>query len=134
VSAEQWRAPGDRRAILAAIEDFRIAYDAGDLDTVAGYYSDDLVKLRQGAPPETKAVLVKRLVETFRDHHGRLEVTIDEIEISGDLAFVRGTFTVALTHRTRAETRTARRRFLEVWRRETAGWRVCRTADNSGEE
>lgn len=134
MNAKRATTSGDRAAILASIEDFRVAYDAGDIETIAGYYSDELVKLRQGAPPETKSAVVERLAASFREYRGRLEVVNDEIGISGDLAFVRGSFTVTLVHSTRGETQTAQRRFLEIWRRESGGWRVGRTMDNRGEE
>jgi ketosteroid isomerase-like protein len=119
-------------AITLAVDRFREAFEAGDVEAIAAYYTDDLVKLRQGLPAEGKTELVRRLRETFREFDGRLEVTNDEIVTSGAFAFIRGRLVVTLTPRKGGEARVLRRRFLEIWRREGERWRVCRTMDNAG--
>ena len=89
----------DEEEIAAAVERFLRAYNAGDVETIAGYYADDLVKDRQGAPPEKKAETVARVRGVFRDFSGSLSVSNDEIVVSGDLAYARGTLRITLTPR-----------------------------------
>ena len=124
---------GARRAIESAVERFREAYNTGNVGGIAGYYSDSLVKLRQGAPPEGKAEVIRRITDSFRQFRGHLDVTNDEIEVSGDLAFTRGSLMVTLTPRSGDEAHVVKRRFLEIWRREGDRWRVYRTMDNAGD-
>jgi ketosteroid isomerase-like protein len=71
--------------IATAIAKFRDAYNAGDVQAIAAYYSESLVKLREGAPPEGKAEVIRRIESTFRDFAGHLEVANDEIGAGGDL-------------------------------------------------
>ena len=70
----------------------------------------------------------------FREQDRRLEVTNDEIEASGDLAFVKGRFVLTLTPRSGGSRTEVRRRFIEIWRRENGAWRVSRAIDNAGPE
>ena len=127
-------APGrseDRRAIATQIERFIAAYVSGDLDALLEIYSDDLVKLRHGSPDETKPDLARRLQDFFRGFSGRLEVDNSETLVSGDLALTRGTFVVTVIPRGGGEPKHLRRRYLEIWRREGAIWRVLRQMDNT---
>ena len=121
----------DRAEILEAISGFRAAYESGDLARIADYYCDDIRKLRQGAPPETKDVVLDRLAAVFQQYDRQLEVDNEEIRVRGDLAVIRGRFVVTLTPRARGERVRVARRFLEVWCRHTGRWAVCRTMDNS---
>jgi ketosteroid isomerase-like protein len=52
-----------RHAIEAAITRFILAYNSGNLAGVLACYGEDLVKVRQGATPETKPETAKRLEE-----------------------------------------------------------------------
>jgi ketosteroid isomerase-like protein len=117
--------------IAGTIANFIQAYNAGDIDAIARYYSDSLVKLREGAAPESKSDVISRIKSTLRDFAGRLEVTNDEIEIGHDLAFTRGSFVVTLTPRSGGQPTVIRSRFLEIWRREGGRWVVWRAMDNN---
>ena len=114
------------------ITKFRDAYNAGDIDAIAGCYSESLLKLRSGAPPESKAEVISRVERAFRDFDGRLEVSNDEIKAGGDLAFTRGSLVLTLTPRAGGQPTVVRRRYLEIWRNEGGRWLVFRTMDNSG--
>lgn len=41
----------DQKVIEAAIDEFITAYNAGDIAGALGYYGDDIIKVRNGAPP-----------------------------------------------------------------------------------
>jgi ketosteroid isomerase-like protein len=126
--------PQDRAAILLAIARFKAAYDSGNLEGIAVCYSDDLVKVRQGAPPETKPEVIARIAAVLRDYAGRVEVDNEELEGSGDFAFTRGSFIVTLTPKAGGVPKKIKRRYLELWRKERGTWLVIRTMDNSGGE
>jgi ketosteroid isomerase-like protein len=118
--------------IKRAIDEFIIAYNSGDIRAVLSCYADDLVKLRQGAPPETKPEVARRVVEVFDKFHTRVDVSNDEILVAGELAFTRGNFRVTLTPKAGGEAQTIDRRYLELWRKENGRWLVVRTMDNVG--
>ena len=120
-------------AIESAIEAFAAAYAAGDLTAVMAYYDDDLVKLRHGAEPETKIDTARRIAAVFSRFKTRVDVENVEIEISGELAFTRGTFALTLTPKAGGGTQRFVRRYLEIWRKRDGQWRVARTMDNAGE-
>lgn len=124
----------DREEIEAAINGFIAAYNSGDLNGVLESYDDSLVKLRQGATPETKSEVARRLARVFEGFRTRVEVLNQEIEVGGDLAFARGRFRVTLTPRAGGASQEVQRRYLEIWRKRAGRWRVARTMDNTAEE
>ena len=121
----------DQKAIESAIVEFVEAYNAGDLARVLAYYADDLIKIRQGAPPETKSETAQRVAAVFAKFHSRVEVVTDEIRTSGDIAYTRGSFRVTLTPKAGGESQIIERRYLEIWRKEQGRWLVARTMDNT---
>jgi ketosteroid isomerase-like protein len=125
-------AEADCDAIAKQIEEFIRAYEAGDLAGVMDYYSPDMIKLRQNAPPESRAQTQERVAGVFRDFSGRLSVVNDEIVASGDLAYTRGTLKLTLTPRAGGPPLVVERRFLEIWRRSSGRWLVARAMDNAG--
>ena len=120
----------DEQLIRAAIEGFITSYRSSDLKGILSYYSEDLLKLRQGADPETKKQTADRIAEVFQKNRTDIHVTVDEIVVSGDLAFARGTFEVILTPKNGGDSTQIHRRYLEIWRKEAGVWRVFRTMDN----
>jgi ketosteroid isomerase-like protein len=125
-------AEADRDMIAKQIEEFIRAYEAGDLAGVMDYYAPDMIKLRQNAPPESRAQTQERVAGVFRDFSGRLAVVNDEIVASGDLAYTRGTLKLTLTPRAGGPPLVIERRFLEIWRRSSGRWLVARAMDNAG--
>jgi ketosteroid isomerase-like protein len=104
----------DRALIEEAIADFIAAYNRGDVTAVLDCYSDDLVKLRQGADAETKQQTSARLADTLRENVGRLAVQNDEIVVSGDIAFTRGILRIVLTRKGPGEEQRFERRLVEL--------------------
>jgi ketosteroid isomerase-like protein len=121
----------DKQQIEAAIGRFIAAYNAGDAAALVSCYDAELVKLRQGAPPESRDETAARISNVMAGYAGRLEVKNDEFLISGDLAVVRGELRIELTPRAGGPGQSLQRRFLEVWRRKNGQWLVFRTMDNS---
>jgi ketosteroid isomerase-like protein len=122
----------DHEAIESAISEFVKAYNSGDITRVLAYYGDDLIKLRNGARLETKSDIARRVSEVFEKFYSRVDVSIDEIQISGDIAFTRGSFQVTLTPKAGGESQTIERRYLEVWQRKGECWLAIRAMDNVG--
>ena len=123
----------DKKAIESSITEFISAYNAGDLEKVLAYYAEDLIKVRNGAPPETKQETAPRIAAVFEKFRTRVDVVNEEIQTSGELAFVRGRFRVTLTPKAGGDQQTIDRRFLEIWRKVNGRWVVARTMDNTEE-
>ena len=125
----------DLRQIESAIESFVIAYNAGDVDRLLSAYDTAFVDMPLGTETISGSAAIvstrERLEQTFANYTGRLEVDTQEIRVEGNLAFDRGVLTVTLTPRSGGERITVRRRFLEIWKKSSAGhWRVFRAMDN----
>src|SRR5215813_12175281 len=112
----------DREMITAAIDDFITAYNSGDLARVLAYYSDDLIKSRHGAAAESKSETADRLVSVFAGFYSKVDATVEEVEVSGNLAYTRGELRVTLTPKSGGEAQTIERRYLEIWRKENGQW------------
>lgn len=121
----------DVAEIGRAIEEFIVAYERGDTEALLRYYTDDLVKLRFQSAPEGKAETGRRLRAFFASHSGRLTVTTDEVLVSGDVAFTRGTLHIEARPHTGGPWLRTERRYVELWRREADGWKVARTMDSA---
>ena len=120
----------DRQAIESAISEFVEAYNAGDIDRLLQYYSDDLIKVRHGAPAETRADTVRRVAAVFEKFNSRVDVVADEICTFGETAFTRGSFRVTPRPKAGGDSQVIYRRYLEIWRKESGRWQVTRTMDN----
>ena len=120
----------DREEIESSIKEFIEAYNSQDLAKVLAYYSDDLVKIRNGGASETKAETAERIAAVFEQFHSQVEVTNDEVCTDGNLAFTRGSFTVTLRPKIGGESQVVRRRYLEIWCKQRGRWLVARTMDN----
>ena len=121
----------ESQSISDAIAEFIASYDRGDLASILAYYTDDMIKFRQGVPAETKPELAERLRSLFASHTGVLTVRNDEIIVEHDVAFTRGSLKVVLTPRNGGEAQTIERRYVELWRRDRGRWRVARAMDNT---
>ena len=121
----------DVTAIAQAIRGFVAAYNGGDLEAVLAYYTDDLIKTRQGRAVERKPETAARIADVFSRFKSKVDVDNQEIVVDGDLAFTRGIFTVSLVPKAGGEELSFTRRYLEIWRKEKGRWLVARTVDNS---
>ena len=121
----------EEKAIEASISEFVRVYNAGNLEGVLAYYTEDLIKVRQGGAAETKPETAKRVAGVFDKFRSRVDVSNDEIRVSGQMAYTRGSFRVTLTPKAGGETQVIERRYLEIWRKENGRWRVARTMDNT---
>jgi ketosteroid isomerase-like protein len=120
--------------IRSAIDSFGLAYKSKDSDKLASIYSESLIKDRAGSASEGKQQTTQRIRQVFEDCDTDINVEVSEIYVSGDLAYVRGAFTVRLTPRSGQIPTTINRRYLEIWRNEAGFWRVTRTMDNEADQ
>jgi len=121
----------------AAITEFNKRYlraiNDGDSATLASLTTPEHIMIAPGRPPivgkEANDAANARVAQT-----AKIEETWapEETFISGDLAYQRGTFTVAATPKAGGTTRNMRGTFLRIYKRQPDGaWRMVRDMFNT---
>lgn len=75
-------------------DEYDEAYNAGDIDRLLSNYADDAVRI----PPNEPALIGKDVIRanyklSFDQFTGENDSVVVDVKVSGDLAFVRGTWT-----------------------------------------
>jgi len=118
-------AGADLEAIRAEIEDVTRRWErslvAGDpAGAVTDVFTEDAMRLPAGeAPVRGRAAIAEALAGSVALSEARFD--IDELEAEGGLAWARGTYAVRAP-----DGQVFSGKFLEVWRRTSAGWRIHR--------
>lgn len=127
-------ASGDAAAIARTIEEFKDAYNRGDLQPAMAIFGDDLVYMGAGRPTLAgKAALDAwraSLQDTFARYDRVLDIVSEDIKVSGNLGLERGYVNVVLTPKSGGETITDRHRFLDVWEKSNGRWRLVMAMNN----
>ena len=86
----------DERAIRELVMKWMVASEAGDLDTVLGLMTDDVVFMVPGRAPFGKKEFADA-ARKMKDMRMQGATDIKEIEVLGDWAWVRNHITVTMT-------------------------------------
>lgn len=133
----------DVAAVAKLATDLARAVDAGDFNRIADAYSPAAVYLADGEPIIDRNVgkaVANRWRKTIGSNRAHMEIRVEEVDVSGDIAYDRVTYTVTIMPRVAAllpgQTGTPRQilrtgRALEVLRREDGTWRYYRVMTNS---
>jgi uncharacterized protein (TIGR02246 family) len=88
----------DEQSIRNLIAQWHVATAAGDVDTVLRLMSEDVVFLVAGKPPmKGRAAFEKGLRGLFKSHRVESSGDIQEVRVSGDLAYCWSILTVRMT-------------------------------------
>jgi uncharacterized protein (TIGR02246 family) len=122
----------DREAVAAIEDRIRAAYAIGDADGVAAQYTEDAILMSPGKPP---VVGRKAIAETFRPFfavfRGELAQEIEEIEVLGDQAYMRGKIRINVTAKKGRANAELHGKYLAIARRCPDGvWRFSRDIYN----
>jgi uncharacterized protein (TIGR02246 family) len=118
----------DEQAIWALVETWMEASRTGDLETVLGLMSDDVLFMTPGREPFGKDEFA---ANSRAMHDVRIDgrATIQELNVVGDWAWLRNHIEIAVTP-TGGETAHRAGYTLTVLRKESDGrWRLCRDAN-----
>ena len=131
--AQKPTAAEDEAAIMAFNQRYLKAINDGDSATLASLTTPEHIMIAPGRPPivgtEANDAANARAAQMFK-----IEETWQPVEtfVSGDLAYQRGTFTVAATPKAGGTTRNTRGTFLRIYKRQADGsWRMVRDMFNS---
>jgi uncharacterized protein (TIGR02246 family) len=122
-------APSAERGKITAIEDrIQAAFAAGDADAVAAEYTEDALLMPPNSPSLVgRAAIAEVYRPAFKDLKISLKTEVQEVEVAGDWAFLRGLFTTTATPKAGGETRVNHGKYLVVARRGADGvWRFAR--------
>jgi len=127
----------DTDADIAAIEEiwdnYALGMITGDLDLWMSLYTDDIVKML----PDEPAVFGKEDLRTsmkplFDNFTIEMAINNKEVQVAGDWAFSRGTFTATLTPKAGGEPLYMDGKYLDILERQAGGsWKIARDCFNS---
>ena len=117
----------DVAAINFLYDQWCIAADTGDLDHFMSLWADDAILMN----PDTPAIFGR---EPIREYYGTMFEQFDiavaiygetEVQVSGDLAFSRGTGTLSVTPKSGGPTTLADSKWLDILKKQADGsWKV----------
>ena len=121
----------DEQEIRDLVATWMAATRSGDVDTVLGLMTDDVVFLTPGKPPLRKAefALAARAQAAGRAPTFDGTSDIQEVQVSGDWAFMWSRLTVVATPPGGGDAATRSGHTLTVFRRDGGRWRLARDAN-----
>lgn len=131
--------PAQQAADIAAIKQneeqkFPNAIASGDVSTASEVFTDDAIWMLQGVPADIgRDAIISRLNEWFdTTSYENVEQTVEEIEVLGDWAWARGSFSTTYTPRSGGEATSETGKYLIVAKRQPDGsWKTYRACANT---
>jgi uncharacterized protein (TIGR02246 family) len=126
----------DVAAIEAVLERIEQTFTSGDLDAGMTIFTDDAVIMGQGAPDVAGREAIRAGYEELMSQFDiAADLRSEEIEIDGDLAYERGTYTLKLTQKSTGQVVTeVENRYVHIFKRQPdGGWKEWRMMVNSAE-
>lgn len=111
--------------IRAASQRFASAFNAGDFDTLATFYTDDAVVMPPNEEIARGPVAIRKSFAGLGTMKARLTVRTERVVQSGDMAYEYGTYDMTLTPPGQSQM-ADRGKFVTVWRKMPDGeWRIA---------
>jgi uncharacterized protein (TIGR02246 family) len=116
--------------------DLIAAFRARDPARIADFYADDAVFVTPGrAPVIGRKAVAEIMVEDLKDPGFNLELTeqTSRMAVSGDLAYIRGTFTASFTSPQSGQVQSIGGTYLQVLgKQEGGGWQILEDISSPG--
>ena len=116
-------------AVTRAFEGFVSARNARDPDAVMSFFAKDILISYPGHPDSGFDALREIFRKNYSnpDIQGRYSADIEEVQVSGDLAFVRAVWTADLEQKSTGRKVRSQDKDLEIWRCQPDGsWKLYR--------
>jgi uncharacterized protein (TIGR02246 family) len=118
----------DITALKKIEEEWAAANTSGDIDKLVSFFTDNAVNI----PPNEPALIGKEAIrDWFQQYFDQFTMeedgTVVDVQVSGDLAFTRGTFTSIQTPKTVGESLKSNGSWVTIYRKQSDGtWRcIC---------
>ncbi|MHC4165781.1 MAG: SgcJ/EcaC family oxidoreductase [Planctomycetota bacterium] len=127
----------DLEADIAAIEEiwdnYTLAQNTGDLELYMSLMADDVVKMGPDKPAAFgKEGLRAKKEKAYSNNTYEMAIYNEEVQVDGDLAFSRGTYTVSKTPKAGGDTTYVDGKYLTILKRQADGsWKISRDCYNS---
>jgi uncharacterized protein (TIGR02246 family) len=125
----------DVEAITQLPAKYAAAENAGDLDGMMAVYTDDAVRMPPNAPALIGQESIRSWTQANLDQNTyQLDNPPEEVQVSGDWAFARGTYTVTVTPKAGGESIQLEGKYLVVFQKQPDGsWKAARDIWNEGQ-
>ena len=122
----------DREAVAAIEDRIRAAYAIGDAEGVAGQYTEDAILMNPGQPAVVgRQAIAEGFRFFFTYFRGELTQEIEEIEVMGDQAWMRGRMQIETTAKKGGAKNRVQGKYIAIARRDADGvWRFARDIYN----
>lgn len=123
----------DTAAVNAVRDAWIAAYNAGDADAAVGLYAEDAVDMPVGQPNATGRAAIREIIAAqFAAGKATASLASDEMQLMGDWAYDRGTYSVSIVPTAGGDPINVSGRYLVILRRQADGsWKLVRSIDNS---
>jgi ketosteroid isomerase-like protein len=124
----------DEAEIRGLLDSIAGSFETGDMDKVLEVYADDVLVLGIDQPDVAgKEAWRKVLADQPSDVTIDVRMDTDELEIAGDLAYERGTYTATITSKaTGALLQSVTNRHIHIFKRQPDGhWKAWRLMENA---
>ncbi len=115
---------GDIAAIKEMVNQYAVACNTGDVELYMSLWADNGIQMPPDEPSRIGKEAIRAGTEAAFDMFD-LDIAIaqEEVRVAGKWGFVRGTYTLILTHKTEDLTIVVNGKALTVCKRQTDGWR-----------
>ena len=124
----------DVRAVEQLFERFMAAFNAGDLETLRSSYTDDALVIPPGQPSAygPDGIIDQLWGPTFQAFDVDATLPIEEIQLSDDYGFVRGTYRMRLEPINGGDSVAEEGRWIDIVRKDSSGtWKIARAIWNA---
>ena len=124
----------DEAEIHKMLDSIAGSFKTGDMDQVLAIYADDVLVLGVEQPDVVgKEAWRKVLADQPKDVTINVRMDTNELEIAGDLAYERGTYTAEISNKaTGALVQTVTNRHIHIFKRQPDGhWKAWRLMENT---
>ena len=133
-STPKYDRAADEAEIHRMLDDIAGSFKTGDMDKVLNVYADDVLVLGIEQPDVVgKEAWRKTLADQPKDVTINVRMDTKELEIAGDLAYERGSYTAEITSKaTGALVQTVTNRHIHIFKRQPDGhWKTWRLMENT---
>jgi len=118
----------DHDAIASRHADWIKAFNGGELEALILLYADDVVLNPPGGPELAGRDAVREWIGQFFEHNRARQTQVtEEVQASGDWAWLRGRFEIELSEKRSGPFETIRGAHLMIWKRDRQdGWSIYR--------